>query len=63
VFYITVLAGRRPAVVTDGRGRARSFPKAKKAYNFVEGRPYLRAMKPRVVESLNSQLATFKVDL
>lgn len=63
MFYITVLDDRRPAVVSDGRGRPREFPTNKKARNFVDGRPYLKRMKPRISEDISRIRYNHRVDI
>ena len=61
--YIIVFTEDTQSVISTANGTPRDFPKAKKARNFIQGRPRLRNLKWRVVEDISSIDGRLHVDL
>lgn len=61
--YIIVFTDDTQSVIATANGTPRDFPKAKKARNFIQGRPRLRNLKWRVVEDLPENIKPLRVDL
>jgi hypothetical protein len=61
--YVIVFTEDDQSVLANAKGTPRHFPKAKKARNFVQGRPRLRDLKWRVVDDLPENIKPLRVDL
>ncbi len=61
--YIIVFTEDTQSVVSNAKGTPRDFPKAKKARNFIQGRPRLCNLKWRVIEDLPKNIQPLRVDL
>jgi hypothetical protein len=63
MYYIVVIVDRVPKVVSNMKGTPRTFPKHKKARNFIDSRRYLKSRNPQVVESIEGITERFRIDL
>lgn len=61
--YIIVFTEDTQAVISTAKGTPRDFSKAKKARNFIQGRPRLCNLKWRVVADLPEHIERLRVDL
>lgn len=61
--YIVVIDAGVPKVVSNTKGTPRTFPKHKKANNFINSRKYLRERRWQIVDNISTIPGRFKVDL
>ncbi len=61
--YIIVFTDDTQSVISTAKGTPRDFPRAKKARNFIQGRPRLRNLNWRVTEDIGSIDGRLRVDL
>jgi len=60
--YLLVFPDNVPTVIASAKGVPREFTKAKKAKNFVQGRPRLRDLRYRLVDDITGITNRLKVD-
>jgi len=63
MFYIIVIVDGVPHVVSNQKGTPRTFPKHKKARNFIDSRRYLKSRNPQITENIEGITKRFRVEL
>jgi hypothetical protein len=61
--YIIIIGSGTRSVVATAKGIPRDFPKAKKAKNFLQGRPRLRDLEYKLTDDISDIPNRMRVDL